>query len=193
MLKRTLLATCVGILLVSQNAMADSAAQNGALGGAAGGAILGQAIGRNTKGTLLGTAIGGVLGYMVGNEMDKGPGQPSQRYYPPPRVVQQYEEQAPADCREVEVLATVDGRPERVYSTACYENGAWVLQDDSRRVVSQTVIIDRDRDYPSARVSYRGHDRYRGNHHWEEPRYRSAYRGYPGRDRQCDNTRIIFR
>lgn len=189
MLKRTLLATCVGILLVSQNAMADSAAQTGALGGAAGGAILGQAIGRNTKGTLLGTAIGGVLGYMVGNEMDKGPGQPSQRYYPPPRVVQQYEENAPADCREVEVLATVDGRPERVYSTACYENGAWVLQDDGRRVVSQTVIIDRNRYYPPARGYYRG----RGRSHWEETRYRPAYHGYADRGRNCNNTRVIFR
>ena len=50
MLKRTLLISCVGILLVSQNVQAENAAQTGALGGAAGGAILGQAIGRNTTG-----------------------------------------------------------------------------------------------------------------------------------------------
>jgi len=181
MLKRTLLVTCVGILLVSQNVQAGDAAQSGAWGGAAGGAILGQAIGRNTRGTLLGTAIGGVLGYMVGNEMDKGQGQPSQRYYPPPRVVQQYEESAPADCREVEVLATVDGRPERVYSTACYENGAWVLQD-SGRVVSQTVIIDRSRYEPPRWGHYRGHER----EYWRPA-------GHFARERQCDNNRIIFR
>ena len=91
MLKRTLLATCIGILLISQNVQAGDTAQNGAWGGAAGGAILGQAIGRNTRGTLLGTAIGGVLGYMVGNEMEKDPGQTMRVYSPPPRVVQQYE------------------------------------------------------------------------------------------------------
>ena len=188
MLKRTLLVTCVGILLISQNVQAGDAAQTGALGGAAGGAILGQAIGRNTKGTLLGTAIGGGLGYMVGNEMEKEQGRTVRVYSPPPRVVRQYEDDG--DCREVEVLAQVDGRPERVYSTACYENGAWVLQD-SGRVVSQTVIIDRD--YPPARGYYRGHDRHREKHHWEETRYRPAYRGYPGRGREYDNTRIIFR
>lgn len=191
MLKKTLLATCVGILLVSQNVQAGDTAQTGALGGAAGGAILGQAIGRNTKGTLLGTAIGGVLGYMIGNEMEKDQVRTVRTvrtYSPPPRVVRQYEEDDDADCREVEVLAQVDGRPERVYSTACYENGAWVLQDSSR-VVSQTVIIDRDRDYPPAR----GHFRHREKHHWQESRYRPAHHGYSGRGRECDNTRIIFR
>ena len=109
-------------------------------------------------------------------------------YSPPPRVVREYEEED-GDCREVEVLAQVDGRPERVYSTACYENGAWVLQDSGRgrgRVVSQTVIIDRDRYYPPAR----GHYRHRDRHHWQESRYRPAYYG---RGRDCDNTRIIFR
>ncbi len=185
MLKRTLLAvTCAGLLLTGQNAMADSAAQTGALGGAAGGAILGQAIGRNTEGTLLGTAIGGVLGYMVGNEMDKDQGRSSRVYSPPPRIVRQYED--PGDCREVEVLAQVDGRPERVYSTACYENGAWVLQD-GRRVVSQTVIIDRDRYYPPGR----GHYRHKEKHRWQESRYRPASHGRPGRDR--DTALIIFR
>lgn len=188
MLKKTLLATCVGILLVSQNVQAGDTAQTGALGGAAGGALLGQAIGRNTKGTLLGTAIGGVLGYMVGNEMEKEQGRTMRVSSPPPRVVRQYEEDA-GDCREVEVLAQVDGRPERVYSTACYENGAWVLQDNNRRVVSQTVIIDRDRYYPPAR----GYYRHKEKRHWQETRYRPAYYGHPGRGRDCDNTRIIFR
>ena len=179
MLKRTLLITCVGILLASQNVQAGDAAQNGAWGGAAGGAILGQAIGRNTRGTLLGTAIGGVLGYMVGNEMDKGQGvQPSQRYYPPPppRVVQQYyEEDNTPNCREVAVLAMVNGRPERVYSTACYEQGAWILQD-SGQVVSRTVIIDRDRYEPPRWGHYRGHER----EHWRRI-------GHFNRERECDN------
>lgn len=186
MLKKTLLATCAGILLVSQTVQAGETAQTGALGGAAGGAILGQAIGRNTKGTLLGTAIGGVLGYMIGNEMEKDQGRTMRVYSPPPRMVRQYEyeEEAAADCREVEVLANVGGRPERVYSTACYENGVWVLQD-SGRVVSRTVIIDRDRDDPPRWGHRWGHGRGHDRDHWRS--------GHYYRDRQCDNTRIIFR
>jgi len=84
-------------------------------------------------------------------------------------------------------LAQVNGRPERVYSTACYENGAWVLQDNSRKVVSQTVIIDRDRYYPPGREHYR----HKEKHRWQESRYRPAYHGRPGRDR--DTALIIFR
>lgn len=182
MLKRTLLFSCVGILLMSHNVQAGDAAQTGAIGGAAGGAILGQAIGRDTKGTLLGTAIGGVLGYMVGNEMDKAQGQPI-RVYQTTRVVRQYEENNYGDCREVEVLATVDGRPERVYSTACYQNGDWVLQD-SDRVVSQMVIIDRDRHEPP-RWGHRERDRHERKH-WKRS-------GHSDRYRECNNTRIIFR
>lgn len=192
MLKRTLLITCVGILLASQNVQAGDAAQAGAWGGAAGGAILGQAIGRNTKGTLLGTAIGGVLGYMIGNEADKGQGLPSPQYYPPPRVVQQrviqqYEEiPPPPDCREVEVLAMVNGRPERVYSTACYRQGAWVLED-SGRVVSRTVIIDRGRYEPPRWGRGPGRDR----DDYERERWHRAR--HFDRQRECDNARIIFR
>ena len=189
MLKKNLLVAWVGILLVSQNVQAGDAAQNGAWGGAAGGALLGQAIGRNTKGTLLGTAIGGGLGYMVGNEMDKEQTRTGQGYSPQPAVVQQYEAINNANCQEVEVLAEVDGRPERVYSTACYENGAWVLQN-SGRVVSQTVIINRDHYYPQARgVHYPPWER----HRWQESRYRPMPYGYFGRGRGYDNNRFIFR
>lgn len=188
MLKRILLTTCAGILLLSQNVQAGDAAQTGAWGGAAGGALLGQAIGRNTSGTLLGTAIGGLLGYMIGNETDKEQGRPIQAYSQPPVVVQQYEAVNNANCREVEVLAQVDGRPERVYATACYENGVWVLED-SGQVVSQTVIIDRDRYYPPAIVHYPPWER----HRWQEGRYRPAPYGYSGRGRSHNSARIIFR
>ena len=166
MLKRTLLVTYVGILLISQNVQAGDAAQNGALGGAAGGAILGQAIGRNTKGTLLGTAIGGVLGYMVGNEMDKDQGRSVRAYSPPPRVIDQYEEDE-------------DDYPEARVRTRVYESP--VIYYRPEREVRETVIIDRD-----YHPRYHGH----GRGHWEESRYRP---GYLGRGRDCDNTRIIFR
>ena len=157
MLKRTLLAvTCAGLLLTSQNAMADSAAQTGALGGAAGGAILGQAIGRNTEGTLLGTAIGGVLGYIVGNEMDKNQGQTVRVYSPPPKVVYRYEDDYP----EVRVRTRVYERP--------------VVYYQPERVVRQTVIIDRD---------YHPRHRGQGRGHWRESRYRPEHRGYSERGR----------
>ena len=152
MLKRTLLITCVGILLVSQNAQAGDAAQNGALGGAAGGAILGQAIGRNTKGTLLGTAIGGVLGYMVGNEMEKDQGRTMRVYSPPPRVVQQYE-----DDYEDRV---VHYRPVVVYERP-------VMYCPPERV----VIIDRDWDEPPRWGHRRGHGRGHDRDHWRSGRF----------------------
>lgn len=185
MLKKTLFISCVGILLASQNAMAGEAAQNGAWGGVAGGVLIGQAIGRNTKSTLLGGAIGGVLGYMVGNEREKEQIQPLHTYLPN-RVVRQYEEINIPDCREVEMLATVDDRPERVYGTVCYENGAWVLQENGR-MVNQTVIINRD--YPTVRVHYQQ----RGNRHWREARHHPGYYGHSAWDRRPDNRLIIFR
>ena len=168
MLKRTLLLSCVGILLVSQNVQAGESAQNGLIGGAAGGAILGQVIGRDTKGTLIGTAIGGVLGYMIGNDLDQQREQPPQEYFPRKRVARQYEDDYP----EVQVRAQVYDRP--------------VVYYQPERVIGQTVIIDRDRDY---HPRYRGH----GRPHWQENRYRSAYQGYPRRGRDCDSTRIIVR
>lgn len=168
MLKKTLLVSCFGLLLLGQNVQAGESAQNGLLGGAAGGAILGQVIGRNTEGTLIGTAIGGMLGYMVGNEMEKEQVQTVRNYGPPPRVVHQYEDDYP----EVQVRTQVYERPVVYYRPA--------------PVVRQMVIIDRDYDY---HPRHRGH----GRGHWQEGRYRSARHGYSGRDRACDNTRIIFR
>lgn len=155
MLKRTLLVSCFGLLLVAQNAVAGDSAQNGLIGGAAGGAILGQAIGRDTKGTLIGTAIGGVLGYMIGSDMDRQ----REGYYPRQRVVQRYEDNYP----EVQVRTRVYERP--------------VVYYQPERVVRQTVIIDRDdRDY---HPRYWGH----GRGHWRESRCRPEHYGYPERGR----------
>jgi uncharacterized protein YcfJ len=152
MLKRTLMISCVGLLLVSQNVVAGETAQTGALGGAAGGAILGQAIGRNTKGTLLGTAIGGVLGYMVGNEMEKEQGQTVRVYSPPPRVVHQYEDDY--DSRVVYYRPVVYERP--------------VVYCPPQRVVRETVIIDRGWDEP-----HRG--RHRGGYYRDHGRQASRF------------------
>ena len=126
--------------------------------GAAAGAITGQAIGRDTKGTLIGTAIGGMLGYLVGNDLDQQRGQSPQGYYPPQRVVHQYEDNYP----QVQVY----DRPVVYYRPA--------------PVVRQVVIIDRGRDYPPRFKQNRGHDR----EHWQKSRFRTAYQCYPERGRR---------
>ncbi len=123
--------------------------QQGAVGGAAGGAMIGQAIGRNTEATLIGAAVGTMLGYIVGNEMDKydrqqlnyayerGPsGQPvswvnpdsGNNYQVVPQPAYQ-NTQTNQVCRQAEVMATIDGQPQKTVSTACRnEQGQWVLQ-----------------------------------------------------------------
>jgi len=180
MLKRTLLVSCFGLLLLGQNVQAGESAQNGLIGGAAGGAILGQVIGRDTKGTLIGTAIGGVLGYMVGNDIDRERGQSTRGYYPQQRVVQQYQDDD--NYPDVQVRAQVYDRP------VVYYQPEPVVYCPPQRVVRQTVIIDRGRDYSPRFSRHRDRDyepRYRGHgrEHWQETRYRPAYQGYPGRNR----------
>lgn len=124
--------------------------QQGVMGGAAAGALLGQAIGRDTEATLIGTAVGGLIGYVIGNEMDKfdrrelnstyeygRSGQTSSwqnpdsgnvyQVTPQPAYTSQNNPQVM--CRQAEILATIDGRTERTYTTACRNNmGQWVLQ-----------------------------------------------------------------
>lgn len=127
---------------------AQNRAQQGGTQGAVAGAVIGQAIGRNTEGTLLGAAIGGILGYMIGNEMDKMDRQRLNNVYEytpdnttsewvNPNTGNEYEAtpvrtyrepQTHKNCREVELLATVDGKAEKTYTTACREDGRWILQ-----------------------------------------------------------------
>lgn len=121
--------------------------QTGALGGAAGGAVLGQIIGGDTKGTLIGAAVGGLLGYIVGNEMDKYDRDQLGQVYEttPSRQTTQwvnpdtghryavtplpsYQDRGGRNCREAEILSTIDGKAEKTMATACRENGRWVIQ-----------------------------------------------------------------
>lgn len=136
------------LLLTTACQATTTKGSSGAAIGAATGAIAGQAIGRSTKGTLLGAAVGGLIGYIVGNEMDKydqerlgqvfesSPSNQRTRWVNPdthrsyevtPRPA--YKGHHGQDCREAEILATVDGRPEKVVSTACRDSeGRWVIQ-----------------------------------------------------------------
>jgi surface antigen len=142
----------IPFLLFTLTSCADQQMSKGTQGagiGAASGAILGQAIGRNTEATLIGAAVGGLLGYIVGNEMDKNDRQklnsiyeaapsgqaaswsnpdsgnaykvtPEPAYYPKPD----------SPCRKAEILATIDGKTEKTYTTACRNaEGQWELQN----------------------------------------------------------------
>lgn len=143
-------AVAIIFLLITSGCAANNTSK-GASGGAIGaatGAIVGQAIGHNTKGTLLGAAVGGMLGYIIGNEMDKyDQAQLNQVYETSPSHQRSqwvnpdtnrsytvtpkpaYTQPSGQVCREAEILATVDGRPEKVISTACRDNeGRWVIQ-----------------------------------------------------------------
>ena len=122
--------------------------QTGALGGAAAGGLIGQAIGHSTGATLIGVAVGGMLGYIVGNEMDKydreqlnnvyergGSNHRSSwvnpdsgnRYAVTPQPA--YQTANHQVCRRAEISATIDGKPQRTYSTACRNDyGDWELQ-----------------------------------------------------------------
>ncbi|MBU0910434.1 MAG: glycine zipper 2TM domain-containing protein [Proteobacteria bacterium] len=123
-------------------------AQTGMGTGAAAGAIAGQAIGRNTGATLIGAAVGALLGYAVGNEMDKADQAKISAAYetmPDGRTTQwvnpnngnqyavtpqnTYTNSNNQNCREAEILATVDGRPEKIIQKACRdEYGNWRAQ-----------------------------------------------------------------
>lgn len=122
--------------------------KTGAIGGAAGGALIGQAIGHNTQSTLIGAAVGTMLGYMIGNEMDKFDQQQLNKAYEstPSRQTSSwvnpdngnqyavtplpaYHDQRGRDCREAEILATIDGKAEKTKTIACRDSdGRWVIQ-----------------------------------------------------------------
>lgn len=146
-----IIAGTVILILVSSCAGVDmNKGQQGVLGGAAGGALLGQAIGRDTEATLIGAAVGGLLGYVIGNEMDKfdrrnlsnayehGPSGQTTSWRNPDSgnvysVTPQPAYTSPVNpsnpCRRAEILATIDGRTERTFTTACRNSmGQWELQ-----------------------------------------------------------------
>ncbi len=155
--------TCIVIVLfLFQVSCVANRAQSGAVSGAAGGALVGQAIGKNTEATLLGAAIGTMLGYIVGNEMDKhdrahlnqvyetSPSHKEtawvnpdsgKKYRVKPRPA--YRDNGGRNCREAEILTTIDGRAEKAVTIACRENGRWVI-DNSDGVGVRHSRYDRD-------------------------------------------------
>jgi surface antigen len=148
-MKRMLAVVMGGLMLAGMTPVAAAErGVNGFILGAGSGAALGQALGRNTEATLIGTAVGGMLGYIVGNEMDKydqarlnqvyetAPSYQSTQWVNPDTNRQYsvtpkpaYTQPSGQICREAEIQAIVDGRPETVISTACRDSaGRWVIQ-----------------------------------------------------------------
>jgi len=176
---KNLTALILALLLVMTTTISQARenAMNGLLLGAGGGALIGQAIGRNTEATLIGTAVGSMLGYIVGNENDK--------YAVGTRVVGNYTQtryvtvgpppQPEPLCRETRILAEIDGRAEKVYGTACLENGEWVFS--SPALVSQTVIIEKNRHNAHYRkTNFWNARRPRYGHRFNRPvRYRPVW------------------
>lgn len=150
---KKILLFAVLIISIAATAQADQYLKinkgiKGLLLGAGGGALAGQAIGRNTESTLIGTTLGTLVGYMVGNEMDKNSLQYREVGYQPryePRYEPSYRQlpsshrydyrpvpsyHAPtAACREVEILGTVHGAPEKIITTACQTPEGWILAE----------------------------------------------------------------
>lgn len=150
-------AMALGVTLVNQ-AVAEANGLNGMLLGAGSGALIGQAAGRNTQSTLVGTAVGAMIGYALDNGVER----PRYGYQPRTIVVRPENQQT---CQEMEMLATIDGRPEKVYGLACWQDGEWVRIEDERPlpVVYQPVIIHEEYRYGG-----RGH--YRHGRHWARDR-----------------------
>ncbi len=138
-------------ILLSSCGNQTSKGVTGAGIGAAGGALIGQAIGRDTEATLIGAAVGTMLGYIVGNEMDKYDRQELNHVYergvsgqssswrnpdngntyqvtPQPAYPSATKRESP--CRQAEILATIDGKTEKTYTTACRNSsGQWELKN----------------------------------------------------------------
>lgn len=146
--------TLVGMMALMATSCANvdmNKGSQGAIGGAAGGALLGQAIGRSTEATLIGAAVGTMLGYIVGNEMDKydrrelnhayefgRSGQTSTWHNPDsgnsyqvtPQPAYTTSRAPERPCRKAEILANIDGKTEKTYTTACRNSyGQWELQN----------------------------------------------------------------
>ena len=182
---KTLTTLILALALVVTSTLAQ-ARQNGADGffwGAGSGALIGQAIGRNTEATLIGTAVGGMLGYIVGNERDKNGFESRVTYGTAPRqysrtryvtVVPPQRSQPEPICRETEMLAEIDGRAEKVYGTACLQNGEWIVQGPE--LVSQTVIIEKNKRHSKRNAGYK-RAKYRRHHRDNDRRvvYRSVW------------------
>ena len=158
----TALVLALSLVVTANFAQARDNGADGFFLGAGSGALIGQAIGRNTEATLIGTAVGSMLGYIVGNEMDNATGGDRRVTYRSP--VRQYSRtrhveylppsrtQTKPVCRETQMFAEINGRAEKVYGTACMENGEWVVANSG--LASRTIFFEKNRHRQSKRNAY---------------------------------------
>ncbi len=171
-MKRIIMTVLIITMLTSSQAMARNTGHTTIIGGAAG-ALFGQAMGRNTEATLIGVALGSVVGYMIGNEMDKGAGfaGPVRTVGPPPGPSRHGYEARPC-CRETEIPATINGRPESVIAVACLQNDRWIINRAYRKHNRQRVVINNLHRYPPAKKHNLDNRQRssRNSHHYRERR-----------------------
>lgn len=147
----------------------------GLLLGAGGGALAGQAIGRNTESTLIGTTLGTLIGYMVGNEMDKNsvqnlnlvyPSSPKPLYQGQPSSYRYDYRPAPTyrlsshDCKEVEILGTIHGAPQRIITSACPTPEGWILVDPPPASPARYRYEEPGHQYPTSNQGYQPENHY---------------------------------
>lgn len=185
---KKILVLTVLILITAATAQADQYLKinkgiKGLLLGAGGGALAGQAIGRDTQSTLIGTSIGTLVGYVVGNEMDKNSFQYQNVSYQP-RYEPRYQELpssyrnefrpvpsyhvSSGGCREVEILGTVQGIPEKIITTACPTPEGWILQELSPKSAAGYRYVPRE---PLPRRSVNNSYRPRGGYYDQRGNY----------------------
>ena len=157
----------------------------GLLLGAGGGALAGQAIGRNTESTLIGTTLGTLIGYMVGNEMDKNsiqnlnvgyPHSPNPLYQGQPSNYRYNYRPAPTyrlssdHCKEVEILGTVQGAPQRIITSACPTPDGWILVDSPPASPAQYRYEEPGYHHPTTNQGYQP------DYHYHHQRVNHRYR-----------------
>jgi hypothetical protein len=130
--------------------------QTGAIAGSGVGALVGQAIGGSTEATLIGAAVGTGVGYIIGNEMDKKHAQEMSRQtsslgYDHNEVApldgtrwKIVDLKAPADRLPVFTSKIVEFGPKgHVKTTTTHSDGTVEVQEETYRVVGNTLIINK--------------------------------------------------
>jgi hypothetical protein len=123
----------------------------GSLAGAGLGAIIGQVAGGDTQSTLIGAAIGTGVGYIIGDQVDeKKAKEMSAQGNPKPEVAPlggtRWKLVNMTTSKQIDpyVSKVVDFKPDgRAITTTTKQDGSVVSADESYRVVSDTLILNK--------------------------------------------------
>ncbi|MEM9374440.1 MAG: glycine zipper domain-containing protein [Planctomycetota bacterium] len=146
----------------------QSGGQTGALAGAGLGALAGQAIGSDTEATLIGAAVGGGIGYIVGNEQGKK--QPAgaarrdaepvaRRSQPSPIAGTRWRLVSlnPSDLIPPYASKVVEFRSDGVVvTTTTATDGSVTIEEETYRIVDDTLVITTPDDLINARFDVSG-------------------------------------